>query len=160
MHFLNNYNWERSTTGCILSLCLFNLCTEYNQAKCWSGWSTGWNQDCWEKYQQPQICRLEELKSFFMRVKEESEKVDLKLNIRGGPKMDGRGIGWGDHFLPHKFIKRTFQCLANSTNNWMLAEDIRHPERQPMVFENRVHLEKCWTGWSTSWNQDCQEKYQ
>ena len=59
----------------------------------------------------------EELKSFFMRVKEESEKVDLKLNIRGGPKMDGRGIGWGDHFLPHKFIKRTFQCLANSTNN-------------------------------------------
>ena len=24
----------------------------------------------------------------------------------------------------------------------------------------RVHLEKCWTGWSTSWNQDCQEKYQ
>ena len=24
----------------------------------------------------------------------------------------------------------------------------------------RVHHEKCWTGWSTSWNQDCQEKYQ
>ena len=29
MHFLNNYNWERSTTGCILSLCLFNLFAEY-----------------------------------------------------------------------------------------------------------------------------------
>ena len=24
----------------------------------------------------------------------------------------------------------------------------------------RVHHEKCWAGWSTSWNQDCQEKYQ
>ena len=25
--------------------------------KRWAGWSTSWNQDCWEKYQQPQICR-------------------------------------------------------------------------------------------------------
>ena len=25
--------------------------------KCWAGWSTSWNQDCWEKYQSPQICR-------------------------------------------------------------------------------------------------------
>ena len=24
----------------------------------------------------------------------------------------------------------------------------------------RVHHEKCWAGRSTSWNQDCQEKYQ
>ena len=23
--------------------------------------------------------------------------------------QDGGGIGWGDHFLPHKFIKRTFK---------------------------------------------------
>ena len=28
---------------------------------------------------------------------------------------DGGGIGRGDHFLPHKFIKRTFQHWANST---------------------------------------------
>ena len=46
------------------------------------------NQDCQEKYQ-PQIFRWytlvaeseEELKSLFMRVKEESEKSGLKLNI-------------------------------------------------------------------------------
>ena len=25
--------------------------------KCRAGWSTSWNQDCWQKYQQPQICR-------------------------------------------------------------------------------------------------------
>ena len=24
----------------------------------------------------------------------------------------------------------------------------------------RIHHVKCWAGWSTSWNQDCQEKYQ
>ena len=25
--------------------------------KCWAGWSTSWNQNYWEKYQQPQIWR-------------------------------------------------------------------------------------------------------
>ena len=28
------------------------------------------------------------------------------------------------------------------------------------LFIWRVHQEKHWAGWSTSWNQDCQEKYQ
>ena len=51
----------------------------------------------------------EELKSLLMKVEEESEKVDLKLNVRCSPKMNGREIGWGDHFLPHKFIERTFE---------------------------------------------------
>ena len=48
------------------------------------------NQDCWKKYQQPQICEwynsnvrkwrgTEELP---MRVTEENEKVGLKLNIK------------------------------------------------------------------------------
>jgi len=49
-----------------------------------------WSQDCWEKYQQPQIAddttlmaeSEEELKSLLMKVKEESEKVGLKLNIQ------------------------------------------------------------------------------
>ena len=36
--------------GCILSPCLFNLCRVHH-VKCWAGWSTNWNQDCWEKYQ-------------------------------------------------------------------------------------------------------------
>ena len=58
--------------------------------KCRAGWLTSWKQDCWEKYQQPQICRCEvaemaeskeELKSLLMRVKEESEKAGLKLSI-------------------------------------------------------------------------------
>ena len=43
--------------GCILSPCSFNFYSEYIMQKCWPGWITSWNQDCWEKYQQPQICR-------------------------------------------------------------------------------------------------------
>ena len=42
--------------GYILSPCWFNFCAE----DIWemsAGWNTSWNQDCWEKYQQSQICR-------------------------------------------------------------------------------------------------------
>ena len=40
--------------GCMLSCCLFNLYAEHIMQ---TGWITSWNQDCWEKYQQPQIRR-------------------------------------------------------------------------------------------------------
>ena len=48
-----------------------------------------WNQDCQEKYQQHRYAddttlmeESEELKNLLMKVKEESEKVGLKLNIQ------------------------------------------------------------------------------
>ena len=56
--------------------------------KCQAGQSTSWNQDCPEKYQQPQINTddttlmaesKEDQKSLLMKVKEESEKAGLKL---------------------------------------------------------------------------------
>ena len=34
---------------------------------------------------------------------------------------DGRGIGRGDHFLPHKFIKRSFERWTNSTKQLLNA---------------------------------------
>ena len=54
--------------------------------KCWSGWSTSWNQDCWEKYQSPQICRWHHSYGRKWRAsyegEDESEKAGLKLNIQ------------------------------------------------------------------------------
>ena len=41
----------------------------------------------------------EELKSLFLKVKEESEKVDLKLNIQ---KNKDRGI-WSYHFMANRW---------------------------------------------------------
>jgi len=49
-----------------------------------------WNQECWEKYQQPQICecynsngrKQRGTKETPMRVKQENEKAGLKLNIK------------------------------------------------------------------------------
>ena len=58
--------------------------------KCWAGWSTSWNQGCQEKYQNLKYAddtttmaeSEEELKNLLMKVKEESEKFGLKLNIQ------------------------------------------------------------------------------
>ena len=78
---------NRVRQGYILSPCLFNL---YAHVKCWARWSTSWNQDCWEKYHNLRYAdditlmaeSEEEQKSLLMKVKEESEKVGLKLNIQ------------------------------------------------------------------------------
>ena len=43
--------------GCILSPCLFNFYAGYIMRNGWARRSTSWNQDCWKKYQSPQICR-------------------------------------------------------------------------------------------------------
>ena len=35
----------------------YSSCSRVLNAKCWAGWITKWNQYCWEKNQQSQICR-------------------------------------------------------------------------------------------------------
>ena len=75
---------------------LIYLIWRVHHAICWAGWITSWNQHCWEKYQQTQICRYttlmaeskEELKSLLMRVKEESQKPGLKLNLKKRKNQD------------------------------------------------------------------------
>ena len=54
-----------------------------------AGWNTSWNQDFQEKYENLRYAddtvlmakSEEELKSLLMKVKEESEKAGLKLNV-------------------------------------------------------------------------------
>ena len=43
--------------GCIFSPCLFNFYAEYIMRNAGLDEAQNWNQDCWEKHQQPQICR-------------------------------------------------------------------------------------------------------
>ena len=58
--------------------------------KCQAGWSVSWNQDCWRNISNLRYVddttlmaeSEEELKSFLMKVKKESEKAGLKLNIQ------------------------------------------------------------------------------
>ena len=39
------------------SIKLHQCVCRVHHAKCQAGWSTSWNQDCWEKYESPEICR-------------------------------------------------------------------------------------------------------
>ena len=77
--------------------------------KRWAGGSTSWNPD-WRNTAE----REEELKSLLMKVKEESEKVGLKLNIQktkimaSGPitpwEIDGGNSGNRQIFLCSRII--------------------------------------------------------
>ena len=84
-------NWERSMQiGCILSPYLFNIyakCIMQNARldKAQAGIKTAWRNINNLRYADDNTVMAEskeKLKSFFMKVKEESEKADLKLNIQ------------------------------------------------------------------------------
>ena len=74
--------------GCTLSLCLFNFCAVYimqnsglDEAQ--AGIEIAGRNSSNLRYDTTLIEESEEeLKSFLMKVKEESEKADLKLNIQ------------------------------------------------------------------------------
>ena len=53
-------------------------------------------------------CSLE-IKRHWLLGRKAMTKLDSILKSREGVFEDGGGIGWGDHFLPNKFIKRTFK---------------------------------------------------
>ena len=65
--------------GCILSPCLFNLYAEYVM---WNASLGNINNLRYAYYTTLMAEREEELKSLLMKVKEESEKAGLKLNIQ------------------------------------------------------------------------------
>ena len=64
------------------------ICRVHHE-KCWDGRGTCWNQDCQRNNHNLRyavdttlMAESEELKSLLMKVKEQSEKVGLKLNIQ------------------------------------------------------------------------------
>ena len=49
-----------------------------------------------------------------------------------GRSQDGGGVGLGEHFLPHKFIKRAFKRRVNSTIQLMnAARGHQAPRKEP-----------------------------
>ena len=73
----------------IVTLLISLICRVHHEKR-WTGRSTSWNPDCREKINNLRYAddttlmaeSKEELKSLLMKVKEESEKVGLKLNIQ------------------------------------------------------------------------------
>ena len=59
-------------------------------------------------------------------------------NIIVGRSQDGGGVGRGEHFLPHKFIKRAFKHQVNSTKQLPNAgRGHQAPRKAAQLFERR-----------------------
>ena len=96
-------NWERSTQGCILSPCLFNI-YRVPHAKCWTGWKASW-----ESILPGEISITSDMTSPLGREgrgnkeplnegEEESEKAGLKQHA----KNEDRSI-WSHHFMTNRW---------------------------------------------------------
>ena len=115
----------------------------------------------------------EELKSLLMKVKEEGEKVGLKLNIQktkilaSGPitswQTDGETVAdfiflvsriTVDGDYSHEIKRRLLLGRKVMTNLDSILKS------RAITLPTKVHHEKRWAGRSTSWNQGCWEKYQ
>ena len=93
--------------GCVLSPCLFNLYAEYIMRnnrldKAQAGIKIAGRNINLRYADDTSIMAEseEELKGLLMKVKEESEKVDLKLNIQKTKIMHGI---WSHHFMGNKW---------------------------------------------------------
>ena len=88
--------------GCILSPCLFNLYAQYNMRnagleEAWPGIKIARRNINNLRYADDTTLMAkskEELKSLLMKVKEESEKVGLKLNIQIQPRHPKGDLSW------------------------------------------------------------------
>ena len=111
--------------GCILSPCLFNFYAEYIMRNAGLG-----EAQAGIKIARRNINNLryaddatlmaeseEELKSLLMKVKEESEKVGLKLNIQ-------KTKIWSHHFMGNRWgnsVRLYFGGLQNHCRSWVIA---------------------------------------
>ena len=113
--------------GCILSPCLFNLYAEYIMQntgldEAWAGIKIDGRNINNLRYADDTTLTAEseeELKSLLMKVKEESEKVDLKLNIQKTK------IIWSYHFMANRWgnsgnsVRLYFFGLQNHCRWWL-----------------------------------------
>ena len=73
-----------------------------------------------------------------MRNTRSTQTKYLEIRVLEGRSQDGGGVGRGEHFLPHKFIKRAFKHGVNSTKQLLNAgRGHQAPRKATQVFERR-----------------------
>ena len=66
------------------------------------------------------------------------KKILIRIETFRRRSQDGGGVGPGEHFLPHKFIKRAFKCRVNSTKQLLNAgREHQAPRKATQLFERR-----------------------
>ena len=112
-----------------------------HHVKCQTGWSTNWNKDCREKYQQPQICRWYHSNDKKWRganepldVGERGEwKASLELNIQKTKIMANRkGKSRSSDRFSFLGLQNHYRWWLQSWNSKMLApwkESYNKPDR-------------------------------
>ena len=141
--------------GCVFSLCLFNLYAEYIIQNARLDKLT-WNEDCWEKYQQPQICRWHHpngrkqsgTKTLLIRMKEEGEKAGLKLSIKRTKTMEASQAALVVENLPasegkHKSCSFGGEGDERGWDGWMASLTQHEFEQAPGDGEGRGSLACC-----------------
>ena len=92
------------------------MCRIYH-VKCQAGWSASWNQDFWEKYQQPQICRWHHTSGRKWRTKEpldERERGEWKSWLEAQhSENEDHGIQ-SHHFMVNRWGKQWQTILRGS----------------------------------------------
>ena len=128
-------NWERNTSR-LYTVTLHKLICRVHHGKRWGGWITSWDQDCWEKYQPPQICRWHHPYGRKTR----GTKEPLDENQRGEwkswlktqhSKNEDHGI-WSHHFKANRWGKKwkqwqiLFSWVPKSLQMVTVAMKLRH----------------------------------
>ena len=65
------------------------------------------------------------------------ERLIINNNKIGRYGPNGRGMGWGDHFIPHKFIKRSFERWANTSKQLVNAGREHQAPRKGSPFSSK-----------------------
>ena len=118
-------NWERTVSRLyIVTVCL----TYIHHVKSRAGWIIGWNQDCREKYQQPQICRWNHSNGRkWGRTKEpldKGEKGEWKSSVKTQLLENSDHGMWSHHFMAYRWgnngnsDKLYFLGLQNHCGRW------------------------------------------
>ena len=68
------------------------------------------------------MCRHLQENKISKRIREAKSHQRNTVSLLGNLFWDGGGIGQGDHFLRHKFIKRTFKHRVNYTKQLLNAD--------------------------------------
>ena len=66
--------------------------------------------------------KAKQCQTLFLGIPKSLQMVTAAMKLKDAYSLeDGGGIGQGEHFLPHKFIKRTFKRRLNSTKKLLNA---------------------------------------